>query len=70
MHDTVYFEINHIPSVFIASSEFVGAAEAQSKSLGMPDVTRVFVPHPMQDATDVFLDQLEGFLDSTPGDNP
>jgi hypothetical protein len=22
----------------------------------------------MQDATDVFLDQLEGFLDSTPGD--
>lgn len=52
MHDTVYFEINHIPSVFIASSEFVGAAEAQSKSLGMPDVNRVFVPHPIQDATD------------------
>ena len=52
MHDTVYFEINHIPSVFIASSEFVGAADAQSKSLGMPDVNRVFVPHPIQDATD------------------
>ena len=52
MHDTVYFEINHIPSVFIASSEFVGAAEAQSKSLGMPNVNRVFVPHPIQDATD------------------
>jgi hypothetical protein len=52
VHDTVYFEINHIPSVFIASSEFVGAAEAQSKSLGMPDVNRVFVPHPIQDATD------------------
>ena len=52
MHDTVWFEIQHIPSVFIASSEFVGAAEAQSKALGMPDVNRVFVPHPIQDATD------------------
>ena len=52
MHDTVWFEIQHIPAVFIASSEFVGAAEAQSKALGMPDVNRVFVPHPIQDATD------------------
>lgn len=52
MHDTVYFEINHIPSVFIASSEFVSAAEAQSAALGMPNVNRVFVPHPIQDATD------------------
>ncbi|HJM76621.1 MAG TPA: UGSC family (seleno)protein, partial [Dehalococcoidia bacterium] len=25
---------------------------AQSKALGMPDVNRVFVPHPIQDATD------------------
>ena len=52
MHDTVYFEINHIPSVFIASSEFVSAAEAQSAALGMPNVNRVIVPHPIQDATD------------------
>jgi hypothetical protein len=52
VHDTVYFEVNHIPSVFIASSEFVSAAEAQSAALGMPDVNRVFVPHPIQDATD------------------
>lgn len=52
MHDTVWFEIQHIPSVFIASSEFVDAAEAQSAALGMPAVNRVFVPHPIQDATD------------------
>jgi pimeloyl-ACP methyl ester carboxylesterase len=36
------------------------------------DCTQVIIPacghYPMQDATDVFLDQLEGFLDSTPGD--
>ena len=52
MHDTVWFEINGKPSVFVASNEFVDAAEAQSKSLGLPDVKRIFVPHPIQDRTD------------------
>jgi hypothetical protein len=66
VHDTVWFEINGKPSVFVASSEFVTAAEAQSESLGLPDVRRVFVPHPIQDRTDdemreranLVLDQL------------
>ena len=52
MHDTVYFEIQGKPSVFIASNEFIDAAEAQSTALGLPDVKRVFVPHPIQDRTD------------------
>ncbi len=52
MHDTVHFEIQGRPSVFIASSQFVDAAQAQSEALGLPDVRRVFVPHPIQDATD------------------
>ena len=52
MHDTVHFEIQGRPSVFIASTEFVEAAQAQSEALGLPDVRRVFVPHPIQDATD------------------
>ena len=52
MHDTTWFEINGKPSVFIASSEFIGAADVQSKALGLPDVRRIFVPHPIQDATD------------------
>ncbi len=52
MHDTVWFEIQDIPSVFIASSEFQDAAEAQAQALGLPEVRRVFVPHPIQDATD------------------
>lgn len=52
MHDTVWFEINGKPSIFVASSEFADAAEAQSRSLGLPDVKRVFVPHPIQDRTD------------------
>ena len=52
MHDTTYFEIQGLPSVFVASDTFVDAAEAQAHSLGLPDVRRVFVPHPIQDATD------------------
>ncbi len=52
MHDTTWFEIQGKPSVFIASSEFIDAAESQAKMLGLPDVQRIFVPHPIQDATD------------------
>ena len=52
MHDTTWFEIEKIPAVFVASSEFEDAADAQARALGLPDVARVFVPHPIQDATD------------------
>ncbi|HIC35943.1 MAG: hypothetical protein CMD56_00235 [Gammaproteobacteria bacterium] len=52
MHDTVWFEIQGIPSVSVASSEFEDAAETQANALGMRDARRVFVPHPIQDAND------------------
>ncbi len=52
MHDTTFFEIQGKPSVFVASSTFVDAARVQAEALGLPDVKRVFVPHPIQDATD------------------
>ena len=52
MHDTVWFEIQGIPAVFLASTEFMEAATAQAQSLGLPEVQRAFVPHPIQDATD------------------
>lgn len=52
MHDTVWFEIQGTPAVSIASTEFVDAAATQAKALGMLDAQRVFVAHPIQDATD------------------
>ncbi len=52
MHDTTWFEIQGKPAVFIASSEFIDAAAHQSAALGLPEVRRIFVPHPIQDATD------------------
>lgn len=36
----------------IASDGFIDAAEKQAAALGLPEVRRVFVPHPIQDATD------------------
>jgi hypothetical protein len=52
VHDTTWFEIQGLPSVFVASSEFADAADVQARALGLPDVQRVIVPHPIQDATD------------------
>ena len=36
----------------IASDVFVDAAQKQADALGLPELRRVFVPHPIQDATD------------------
>ena len=52
MHDTIWFEIHGRPAVFVASNEFRDAAEVQATALGLPEVRRIFVPHPIQDATD------------------
>jgi hypothetical protein len=52
MHDSIWFEINGKPTAVIATDVFVDAAAAQSKALGLPEAPRVFVPHPIQDATD------------------
>ena len=40
-----------MPTVFVASTEFVDAAEAQARALGA-DPAAVFVAHPIQDRTD------------------
>ena len=48
----MWFEIQGLPAVSIASSEFAEAAEAQRKMLGMEDARYVLVDHPIQDATD------------------
>ncbi|MDC0067682.1 hypothetical protein OAL10_02660 [Gammaproteobacteria bacterium] len=51
MHDTVWFEIQGLPAVAIASTEFYDAAKIQAEALGMSDAKRIFVQHPIQDAT-------------------
>jgi len=48
-----------VPGVFVASTEFVAAADSQQKALGFPSA-RVFVPHPIQDRTD---DEMRALAD-------
>ncbi len=52
MHDIADLELRGIPSMFVASAEFVSAANSQSLALGFPDMKRVFTTHPIQDRTD------------------
>jgi len=46
-----------LPSGFVASQEFVDAAAAQSKSLGITPAS-AFVAHPIQDRTDEEMAKL------------
>lgn len=48
----MWFEIQGLPAVSIASSEFAEAAQVQRKALGMEGARYVLVDHPIQDATD------------------
>jgi hypothetical protein len=52
VHDISDLELRGVAGVFVASEEFVGAAEHQSRSLGYSAMARVFTPHPIQDRTD------------------
>jgi hypothetical protein len=57
VHDIADLEGRGVPAVFVASTEFVDAAEAQSNALGFP-AAAVFVPHPIQDRTDAEMQAL------------
>ena len=58
LRDVLEFERLGKPSVLIASSAFVDAAEKQARMLGQPGARRVFVEHPIQDRTDEELREL------------
>ncbi len=61
MHDISDLELRGIPGVFVASDQFVSAADAQSRSLGYAAMARVFTPHPIQDRTD---DEMIAYADA------
>ena len=61
MHDIVDLESRGVPSMFVASREFIDAAKTQAASLGLPELKRVFVPHPIQDRTD---EEMVSYADS------
>jgi hypothetical protein len=50
-------ETRGIPTVGVATAEFIDGATAQAKALGI-DPAYLFIPHPIQDRTDAELRQL------------
>ena len=46
-----------VSGVFVASGEFVDAAETQARSLGI-EASAVFVRHPIQDRTDAEMREI------------
>ncbi len=60
MHDIADLEGRGLVGVFLASSEFQDAADAQSRALGLA-VPYVLVPHPIQDRTD---DEMVAYADA------
>jgi hypothetical protein len=51
LHDTLKLENMGVPSVPVATHEFMTAARAQAAALGRPEFDAVYVPHPIQDQT-------------------
>jgi len=51
LHDSTKLESLGIPSVPVATTEFVTAARTQAAALGRSDLDAVYVPHPIQDQT-------------------
>ncbi len=52
-------EARGIPTVGVATTEFIEGAKAQATSLGT-DPALIFIPHPVQDRTD---DELRALAD-------
>ena len=50
-------ESRGIPTVGVATTEFIDAAAVQARSLGT-DPAYVFIPHPVQDRTDAELRRM------------
>ena len=59
MHDTVDLEDRGVPSVFVATVEFVSGADAQARALGAA-ASAVYVEHPIQDRRD---EEMRGIAD-------
>ena len=52
LRDVIELEQSGKPSLLVASSAFIAAAEQQAARLGAPGLRRVFVNHPVQDRSD------------------
>jgi len=62
--DAVNLERLGIPTVTVVTEPFTVAADTVARSLGMPDVPRVVIPHDyLSEDTDAIAKKLEPLLD-------
>ena len=57
LHDLAEFEARGVPSVLVASEEFISAAEVQSVALGTNPAV-IYVAHPIQSRNDAEMKEL------------
>jgi len=57
LHDLAEYESSGLPSVLVASEEFVSAATAQSVALGTKPAV-IYVHHPIQSLSDGEMEEL------------
>jgi alkanesulfonate monooxygenase SsuD/methylene tetrahydromethanopterin reductase-like flavin-dependent oxidoreductase (luciferase family) len=57
LHDSTKLESLGVPTVPVATHEFMTAARAQASALGRSDFDAVYVAHPIQDQT---KEEIEG----------
>ena len=64
MLDAVNLERLGIPTVTVVTEPFTVAADTVARSLGMPDVPRVVIPHDyLSEDTDVIAKKLEPLME-------
>ena len=64
MLDAVNLERLGIPTVTVVTEPFTVAADTVARSLGMPDIPRVVIPHDyLSEDTDAIAKKLEPLLD-------
>ena len=64
MLDAVNLERLGIPTVTLVTEPFTAAADTVARSLGMPDVPRVAIPHDyLSEETDAIAKKLEPLLE-------
>ena len=64
MLDAVHLERLGIPTVTVVTEPFTTAADTVARSLGMPDVPRVVIPHDyLSEDADAIAKKLEPLLE-------
>jgi hypothetical protein len=58
LRDVAEFETLGLPAVLVSTTGFIDAADEQAERLGLAQLRRVHLPHPIQNRTDSEMEDL------------